>query len=316
MVTPGTGLLVPGPHRRLTSPAVVRELLSGAGLRPRRGYGQNFLVDANVLRITTEAAALEPFDTVIEVGAGLGALTQALVEQSGKVYAIETDERLAEILERELAYVGNLVLIRADAMDLDPASLWQGSPPDNTKMVSNLPYQIAATLLVDWLRDHDWVTSYTVMVQREVADRITGGPGGKDYSGATVKIQYRAEAHKVASVSRNSFYPRPQVDSAIVHLRRRAEGEKQGMPRAEDEGLFDRLVTAAFQQRRKKLANAVSAGFPGLTPEVVARALGEIVKPAGARAEELSPAEFALLSNALARRAPGITGRASEGTSD
>ena len=307
MVASGTSLLAPGPHRRLTSPAVVRELLAGAGLRPRRGFGQNFLVDGNVLRITTEAAALEPFDTVIEVGAGLGALTQALVEQSGKVYAIETDESLAAILERELSYASNLVLIRADAMDFDPTTLWEGSPPDSTKMVSNLPYQIAATLLVDWLRDYDWVTSYTVMVQREVADRITGSAGGRDYSAATVKIQYRAEAHKVASVSRNSFYPRPQVDSAIVHLRRRAEGEKEGMPRALDEGLFDRLVTAAFQQRRKKLANAVSAGLPGLTPEVVARALGEIVKPAGARAEELSPAEFALLSNALAARVPGIS---------
>ena len=314
MVAPDSSLYTPGARRRLTSPAVVRELLSSEGLHPRRGYGQNFLVDANVLRIITEAAALEPYDTVIEVGAGLGALTQALLEQSGKVYAVETDERLAAILERELSSAGNLILIRADAMELDPSSLWEGSPPADTKMVSNLPYQIAATLLVDWLKDYHWITSYTVMVQREVADRITASPGGKDYSAASVKIQYRAEAHKVASVSRNSFYPRPQVDSAIVHLRRRAKGEAAGMPRASDEALFDRLVTAAFQQRRKKLANSASAGFPGVTPDVVARALGELVKPAGTRAEELSPAEFALLTNALASRAPGIAGSPGEGT--
>ena len=280
------------------------ELLDSAGIHPSRGMGQNFLVDANVLRITTEAAGLEPYDTVIEVGAGLGALTQALAEQSGKVYAIETDARLAAIVERELSYLGNLTVINADAMDFDLPSLWEAGPPDDVKMVSNLPYQIAATLLVDWLRDYPWLTSYTVMIQREVADRITASPGGKDYSGATVKVQYRAHARKVASVSRNSFYPRPQVDSSIVQLTMRDE-EDQSVPRAYDEALFDRLVTAAFGQRRKKLANSVAAGLPEMSAGAVVDALGTLGKHAAVRAEELSPGDFARLANALAESTHG-----------
>jgi 16S rRNA (adenine1518-N6/adenine1519-N6)-dimethyltransferase len=295
----GGGGVVQGAHRRLTSPGTVRELLESAGLHPRHGFGQNFLVDANVLRVITGAAGLEPYDSVVEVGPGLGALTQALAEQGGRVYAIEADTRLVELLGRELGYLTNLVLINADALAFDLTSLWPADPPEGVKMISNLPYQIAATLLVDWLREYDWLSEYTVMVQREVADRLAASCGGRDYSAASVKVQYRASARRVASVSRNSFYPKPRVDSAIVRLERRPTGSERGLPEATDEGFFDRLVSAAFHQRRKKLVNSVASRLADFDRARLVAGLREIGKDEGARAEELSPADFARLANSL-----------------
>lgn len=290
MPVAGSGPFVPGPHRRLTSPGVIRALMAREGLMPKRGYGQNFLTDANVLRIITSAAQLDAYDTAVEVGPGLGALTQALVEQCGKVYAIESDESMLRVLKEELSYVSNLVVIHADALAFDLESLWEGQPPDGIKMVSNLPYQIAATLLVKWLQNYPWLKEYTVMVQREVADRVVGRPGTKDYSSASVKIQHRADAERVANVSRNSFFPRPRVDSSIVKL------VVKDVAHAEDNDLFDRVVTAAFGQRRKKIVNSVPAGLRGAAPADVAGALGEMGKSQNTRAEELSPEEFERLA--------------------
>lgn len=280
-----------GPERMLTSPAVVSELLEREGLMPKRGYGQNFLVDANVLRIITKAARLEAGDTAVEVGPGPGALTQALVERCAKVYAVESDENMIRVLRRELAGASNLVTIHADALEFDLESLWEAGAPERIKMVSNLPYGIAATLLVKWLQNYPWMREYTVMVQREVADRIVARPGGKDYSAASVKIQHRAEARRVANVSRNSFWPKPRVDSSIVSL---SVGEQE-----EDAGraaTFDRVVTAAFAHRRKKLVNSVAVGIEELSQADVARALEEIGVSPGARAEELSAPHFARLA--------------------
>jgi 16S rRNA (adenine1518-N6/adenine1519-N6)-dimethyltransferase len=295
----GSGV-VPGAHRRLTSPATVQELLAGGGLHPRHGFGQNFLIDANVLRVITEAAGLEAYDTVVEVGPGLGALTQALAEQGGRVYAIEADARLLELLSRELGYLINLVLINSDALAFDLADLWPAGPPEGVKMISNLPYQIAATLLVGWLRKYEWLADYTVMVQREVADRLAASCGGRDYSAGSVKVQYRASVRRVASVSRNSFYPKPRVDSAIVRIERRPSGSERGLPEAADEDFFDRLVSAAFHQRRKKLVNSVASRLADVDRARLVEGLGQIGKDEGARAEELSPADFARLANILA----------------
>jgi 16S rRNA (adenine1518-N6/adenine1519-N6)-dimethyltransferase len=295
----GGGRVAPGGHRRLTAPGTVRELLQSEGLHPRHGMGQNFLIDANVLRIITEASNLMPFDTVIEVGPGLGALTQALAEQGGRVYAVEADGGLVGLLERELSHAGNLVLIEADALTFEVSKLWEAGPPEGVKMISNLPYQIAATLLVEWLHVYEWLTEYTVMIQREVADRITAAPGGRDYSAASVKIQYRAKVSRVASVSRNSFYPKPRVDSSIIRLVRRPAGEGRDMTEAADEHFFDRLVTAAFHQRRKKLVNSVVSRMPSVERDRLEAALSGIGKGTGSRAEELSADEFARLSNAL-----------------
>lgn len=279
--------------RALTSPAVVTGLLREAGIRPRRSLGQNFLIDANVLRIIEKAAALSASDTVIEVGAGLGALTQLLVDRCAKVFALESDRRLLEILERELGQAENLVLVEADAAKFDFGGLREGGLTGSVKMVANLPYGIAATLLIDCLYDYPWIGEYTVMVQREIAVRLTSTPGSKDYSAATVKVNCVARVKRVAKVSRNSFYPPPRVDSAIVHLERLED--TSGLNEA-----FDAVVTAAFSQRRKRLANSLSAAR-GLSIEkkTVASALSALGLDPGSRAERLSPAEFVELSKML-----------------
>jgi 16S rRNA (adenine1518-N6/adenine1519-N6)-dimethyltransferase len=270
-------------------------------MHPSRSRGQNFLVDANILRIISDAAELRPLDTVIEVGAGLGALTQALLEQAGRVYAIESDSRLVRILQRELGEARNLVLVEADAARFDLESLWDDAPPGDVKMVSNLPYQIAARLVVDYLRSYPWLGRMTVMVQREVAERLAASPGGRDYSQASVKVQARASVDMVAGVSRNSFLPRPRVDSTILDIIR-LTGE-QAMLSEALAVVFDDVVTSAFAQRRKKLANSLSAGgSPLATREQVRAALETIGKAQDSRAEELSPNEFAQLVEVLAER--------------
>lgn len=286
--------------RTLASPATVTALLESAGIRPSRSMGQNFLVDANILRIIIEAARLSPLDPVIEVGAGLGALTQALVASSGRVYALESDDRLTGILERELGYAGNLVLVGADAARFDLNTLWENDPPYDVKMVSNLPYQIAATLIVDCLIRYDWIREYTVMVQREVAGRLAAGPGSREYSGASVKTQVRATVSRVANVSRNSFYPKPKVDSTILHLVRRQAADLPAMLEPGAGEFFDQVVTAAFGQRRKKLTNSMSSARGlGVTSGQVRLALLDLNKDPGSRAEELSPAEFVELARLL-----------------
>ncbi len=286
--------------RTLASPNTVKNLLASAGIHPNRSLGQNFLVDANILRIITDAADLSPFDTVIEVGAGLGALTQALVEQCGKVYALESDRRLMRILARELSYARNLVLVEADAARYDFEQLWEAEPPDDVKMVSNLPYRIAASLVVGCLKRYPWISRYTIMVQREVAERLLCEPGCRDYSSASVKAQVLARVRRVANVSRNSFYPRPRVDSTILNLERRPESELVEEFGADGMGRFDRVVTAAFSQRRKKLANALAASHDlPADGEVVRHALQRIGRDPSVRAEDLSPEEFVDLSEML-----------------
>jgi 16S rRNA (adenine1518-N6/adenine1519-N6)-dimethyltransferase len=286
--------------RTLASPATVTALLDSAGIRPSRSMGQNFLVDANILQIIIDAACISHLDTVIEVGAGLGALTQALLESSGRVYALESDDRLTGILEKELGYATNLVLIGADAARFDLNTLWEADPPDDVKMVSNLPYQIAATLIVDCLSRYDWIREFTVMVQREVAARLISEPGSREYSGASVKTQARAVVSRVANVSRNCFYPKPKVDSTILHLARRGSADSAGMLEPGTWERFDRVVSAAFSQRRKKLTNSMSSSEAlGVTPGQVRLALLDIGRDPASRAEDLSVGEFAELARLL-----------------
>ena len=275
--------------RELSSPRVVMEILRERGIRPKRSMGQNFLIDANVVSLIARAARLSPSDEVIEVGAGLGALTGVLAERCHRVFALEADSRIMEVLERELGYAGNLMLVHADAAGFDFASLWNGKPPPGVKMVSNLPYGIAASLVVDCLKRYSWISEYTVMVQREVAERMTASPGRKDYSAASVKIQQRATVRLIARVSRKCFYPVPGVDSEIVGIKRKDTGEAAG-------DFFDSVVSAAFAQRRKKLANSLSSSGLPVTRDAAERALAALGKGPWVRAETLTPDEFWKLS--------------------
>ncbi|MBK5093426.1 MAG: 16S rRNA (adenine(1518)-N(6)/adenine(1519)-N(6))-dimethyltransferase RsmA [Actinobacteria bacterium] len=286
-------------ERALTSPAVVRKLLNEAGIRPRRSLGQNFLIDANVLRIIEKAAGLSPSDTVIEVGAGLGALTQVLIGSCAKVFALESDLRLSGILKKELGAAENLVLVHADAARFDFGELREGQSRTPVKMVANLPYGIAATLIIDCLYNYPWIEEYTVMVQREIAGRLTSEPGSKDYSAATVKVHSLARVKRVAKVSRNSFYPPPRVDSTLLRIERL---DRPGLPEG-DRAFFDMIVTAGFHQRRKKLATALSTSrSTSLDREKVRGALAAIGRDPDSRAEQLSSGEFVEISRILEGR--------------
>lgn len=297
---------------KLTSPSAVRRLLKNEGIHPRREAGQNFLVDANVLGKIERASGLTAADRVIEVGAGLGTLTRVLVDACLEVVAIESDRRLISVLEREFCPAANLRLVKADAASIDFNTLWGEEPPAKAKMVSNLPYGIAAALLIDSLFHYPWITDYTVMVQREISDRITAQTGSRDYSAATVKIRCLAEVEMLARVSRNCFYPRPRVDSAIVKLKRLEPGsgdQRSGLP-PENLDSFNRIVTGAFHQRRKKLVNSLAtAPDAGLDRASVRRALSAVGAVPDCRAEELRPEQFALLSRLLSagmgKGAPG-----------
>lgn len=289
-----------GKHRKLVSPSVVRELLRSNEIHPQKGMGQNFLIDGNILRIIASAAALSPKDVVIEVGPGLGALTQLLVERCDSIVAIESDPALSAILEVELAYADNLRLVRADALRVDFNDLFEKGIPPDSKLVSNLPYGIAATLVIDCLRSYPDITEYTVMVQREVAGRLLASAGNRDYSAATVKVRHRAVVSKVATVSRNCFYPPPGVDSAIIRIeRKKASARDEGV----DSSFLDALVSAAFGQRRKKLVNALT-GSPSepMSREDIEGAMAMLELDDDCRAEDLSVSQYEKLAVLLTQK--------------
>ncbi len=289
---------------RLLSPSYLREVLREYGVKPRSSLGQNFLIDPNVLKIIGKSAGLKSDDIVIEVGAGAGALTQVLAKKCARVIAIEVDPGLSNFLKTEFGREKNVNIIRGDALKISPAKLF-AEIPERAKMVSNLPYGIAATLVLSWLRDHPWITEYTIMVQREVAQRFIAKPRSKDYSQATVKINYYSKVEKIASVSSNCFFPKPRVETAILRLQRYDFGIRRTRlaPKAKDEKLFDLVVSAGFQQRRKKFANSLSA-HPKINIEQkrIRDALLEICGNEDARAEDLSVLEFVKLSNLLCER--------------
>jgi 16S rRNA (adenine1518-N6/adenine1519-N6)-dimethyltransferase len=253
--------------------------------RAKKELGQHFLVDENLLGVIGRLAELGEQDVVLEVGPGLGVLTAYLADRAAHVHAVELDRSLAEPLEKRLAGRDNVELHFGDALRLDLGSL----DPAPSKLVSNLPYNIATPLVVESL-DLPSLELWCVMVQREVADRFFAEPSTKAYGSVSVLVQLVAERTGFHPVSRNVFRPRPNVDSALVAFRRRAE--------APLDPALKRLVGAAFAHRRKRLANSLE--LAGSAPrDRVAAALEAIGRDPRARAEELSPPEFVSLAEAL-----------------
>jgi 16S rRNA (adenine1518-N6/adenine1519-N6)-dimethyltransferase len=249
-------------------------------IAPRKSLGQHFLVDDNILAVIGRLAALSPDDVVLEIGPGLGILTRFLAERVAHVHAVEFDHRLAP----ELAGIPKTTIHWGDALRLDLAAL----TPAPTKLVANLPYNIATPLVAESLGD-DRLLSWCVMVQREVADRFFAVPSTKAYGAVSVLIQLAAERTGLHPVSREVFRPKPNVESALVAFRRTG-------PAAAPE--VRRVVEAAFAHRRKTLANSLA--LAGLASrDRAAEALAAIGRAANARAEELSPAEFPALTEAL-----------------
>jgi 16S rRNA (adenine1518-N6/adenine1519-N6)-dimethyltransferase len=281
----------------LSSTADVSGLLRRHGLRPKKRLGQNFLVDRNTLEKIAGAAELIPTDAVLEIGPGLGALTRALAERARRVVAVEVDADLLPVLQETLAGLGNVQVVHADFLQLPLADFLAerfGESP--LKVVANIPYYITSPILERLLETPSSIERILLLVQKEVADRLTAQPGSPEYGSLTLFARYHAEVEIVGRVSRHVFLPPPNVDSAILRLRIRAEPPVRA---ARPEQLFD-VIHAAFQQRRKTLLNAL-AGFGALDvdkadAEAALRAAG--IDPQR-RGETLSLEEFARLAEAI-----------------
>lgn len=277
---PGSSAGSPAPGTRVR---VIR-LLESHGLSPNTDLGQHFLVDENLVDLSLREAQLTPEDVVLEVGAGVGVLTRPLAMAVAAVHTVEIDRRLEPLLTDVLAGRDNVHIHWQDAMRMDLPAL----DPPPTALVSNLPYAIATPLVVETTWQLPTLRVWSVMVQREVADRWLAGPGDAAYGAPSVLIQLAAEPAFRRNVGREVFVPRPRVDSALVVLRRTGPGAEPGVRT---------LVRAAFAQRRKTLANNLAAH--GVDRAKAGAAIAALGLPPAARPEELSAAQFRDLHAAL-----------------
>jgi 16S rRNA (adenine1518-N6/adenine1519-N6)-dimethyltransferase len=265
------------------------------GVRPSRELGQNFLVDSNILGVIERAAELAREDVVLEIGGGLGVLSEHLAERAAHVHVIEIDERLREALHDATDPHENVSVHWGDAMTIDLGAL----APAPTKVVANLPYGIAAGAILRTIEELSGVQSWVAMAQREVGERLAASPGVGEYGTPSVLAQLACEVRVVRAIPRTVFHPVPNVDSVLVGLRRR---EQPGDVPATSPALRA-LVAGSFAHRRKTLVGslALSGGAPGRSRAQVRGALLELGLPADVRAERLAPEEFRALAVALAR---------------
>jgi len=273
------------------------EVLQKNEFRFKKQLGQNFLIDMHVMEKILRAADVGPKDVCLEIGPGIGSLTQALLENAGRVVAVEIDDRLIPILEENLADYPNLTLVHADFMDLDlPAFFVEQGIDRPVKVAANLPYYITTPIIMELFESGVPLESVTVMVQEEVARRMKAGPGTKDYGALSLAVQYYAEPYIAAFVPQNCFMPRPNVGSCVIRLTRREETPVEVISEKE---MFN-IIRAAFSQRRKTLVNSVS-NAEGLTytKEQVLAAVQEAGLSETVRGEALSLEEFARLTNIL-----------------
>jgi 16S rRNA (adenine1518-N6/adenine1519-N6)-dimethyltransferase len=272
------------------SPRGVPALLRAHDLRPRKNLGQSFLVDPAALVRIAAAANLGPHDTVLEVGAGTGALTRLLAADAGRVIAVELDDRLVELLHDELADLPHVEILQGDVLSLPALDL----PHLGYKLVGNLPYYITSAILRHFLEQAPRPSLLVVTVQREVAQRIVAGPG--NMSLLAVSVQFYGRAEIVSRISAGAFYPRPDVDSAVVRIDtgKAPEIDMGGL----SEQSFFRVVRAGFGQKRKKLRNSLSAGL-GLATDVVEACLEEAGVPPHRRPETLSLEEWVAVGKSI-----------------
>lgn len=261
----------------------------------QKKYGQNFLIDTSVLERIIKAAQIGPEDCVLEIGPGIGTMTQYLAENAGKVIAVEIDKALIPILEETLAPYENVTVIQGDILKVDIGELAKehnaGRP---LKVVANLPYYITTPIIMGLFEKEVPLESITVMVQKEVAERMQSKPGTKEYGALSLAVQYYAAPEIIANVPPNCFMPRPAVGSAVVNLKCFETPPVE----VKDERFMFALIRAAFNQRRKMLVNALSgAGELALSKEKICEALASLGISETIRGERLSLTEFAKLSD-------------------
>ena len=282
---------------KLSNPQKTIEILQKYQFVFQKRFGQNFLIDPHVLEKIMAAAQIGPEDCVLEIGPGIGTMTQYLAERAARVVAVEIDEGLIPILQETLKDYGNVTLIRADILKVDIKELAQeygGGRP--FKVVANLPYYITTPIVMGLLEGDAPVESITVMVQKEVADRMQAGPGSKDYGALSLAVQYYADPYIAANVPPNCFIPRPNVGSAVIRLTRHAVPPVH----VEDPALLFRIIRASFNQRRKTLVNSLNNSQElACTKEEAAQALEYLGLGPSVRGEALTLEEFAGIANYL-----------------
>ena len=265
----------------------------------QKKFGQNFLIDTHVLDKIIRSAKITKDDFVLEIGPGIGTMTQYLACEAREVVAVEIDKALIPILEDTLSSYDNVTVINEDVLKLDIVKLAQernGGKP--IKVVANLPYYITTPIIMGLFESHVPVQSITVMVQKEVADRMQVGPGTKDYGALSLAVQYYAKPYIAANVPPNCFMPRPKVGSAVIRL----ECHEEPPVQVKDEKLMFRIIRASFNQRRKTLANGLkNSPEISLSREGIEQAIAELGKGASVRGEALNLEEFATLSNIVGR---------------
>ena len=282
---------------KLSNPQVTIQTIKKYEFAFQKKFGQNFLIDDHVITKIINAAEITKDDLVLEIGPGIGTMTQYLAESAGKVIAVEIDKNLIPILGETLAEYDNVTIINEDILKLDINRLVEeendGKP---IKVVANLPYYITTPIIMGLFESHVPLDSITIMVQKEVADRMQVGPGTKDYGALSLAVQYYAKPQILLNVPASCFMPRPNVDSAVIQLTRY---EKPPVEVA-DEHLMFRLIRASFNQRRKTMTNSVgNSPELSVSKEQMAAALEKCGLSATVRGEALTLAQFAELANVL-----------------
>ncbi|SFA49479.1 dimethyladenosine transferase [Parageobacillus thermantarcticus] len=286
-------------NKDIATPGRTREILEKYGFSFKKSLGQNFLIDTNILRKIVDVAELSDDTGAIEIGPGIGALTEQLARRAKKVVAFEIDKRLLPILEDALSPYRNVRIIHQDVLKADIHRVIAEEFVDvaDIMVVANLPYYVTTPIIMKLLTDNLPIRGIVVMLQKEVADRISAQPGTKDYGSLSIAIQYYTEAEKIMTVPRTVFMPQPNVDSAVIRLMKR----KQPPVDVDDESFFFQVVRASFAQRRKTILNNLISNLPNgkAMKEKIERILTEKGIDPRRRGETLTMEEFAALSNAL-----------------
>lgn len=282
---------------RLSNPQNTIEIIKKHDFVFQKKYGQNFLIDTRVLDKIIAAADITGEDLVLEIGPGIGTMTQCLAEAAGHVLAVEIDANLIPILKETLQDYSNVTILHDDILKVDITELTrqynQGRP---VKVVANLPYYITTPIIMGLFEKNVPIENITVMVQKEVAERMQTGPGSKDYGALSLAVQYYARPYLVANVPPNCFIPRPQVGSAVIRLTRYSQPPVQ----TKDPSLMFKLIRASFNQRRKTLLNGLSNSSElSFSKEQIAAAIHALNLPPAVRGETLTLEEFARLTDLL-----------------
>lgn len=284
----------------LGNPKNTIEILQKYNFNFQKKFGQNFLINTGVLEDIIDAAEVTDEDMVLEIGPGIGTMTQYLCENARQVIAVEIDTNLIPILKDTLSAYDNVRIINDDILKVDINELAReynnGRP---IKVVANLPYYITTPIIMGLFESHVPIESITVMVQKEVADRMQAGPGTKDYGALSLAVQYYSKPQIVVNVPPSCFMPQPKVGSTVISLKR----HQQPVVQLEDEKLMFKVIRASFNQRRKTLANGLNNyGGINLTKEQIQQSIEELGVPVNIRGEALSLEQFACLSNIIGKK--------------